>query len=116
MKTIFAAELLLAIGMVLFSVSMFISGLIVRRLLKLIRKQGIWIMQILGGALVLAGAIVHIVKLAVYFPALARSNPYDLLPQIATTMQVGAVESLMVLFAGFFAIISSLIYFGWTNR
>jgi len=116
MKIVFAAELLLAIGMVLFSASLFISGLIVKRLLKLIRKQGIWIMQIAGGVLVLAGAIVHIVKLAVYFPALARSNPYDLLPQIATTMQVGAVESLMVLFAGFFAIVSSLIYFGWTNR
>ncbi|PIP14328.1 MAG: hypothetical protein COX48_01430, partial [bacterium (Candidatus Stahlbacteria) CG23_combo_of_CG06-09_8_20_14_all_34_7] len=69
-----------------------------------------------GGVLVLAGTIVHIIKLTVYFPALARSNPYDLLPQIAKTMQVGSLESFMVLLAGLFAIVASLIYFAWTSR
>jgi len=116
MRILFPAEILLALGMILFSASLFISGFIVRRLLKIIRRHGIWILQILGGILVLAGAIVHIIKLTVYFPALARSNPYDLLPQIAKTMQVGSSESLMVLLAGLFAVVASLIYFAWTSR
>jgi len=116
MRILFPAEILLALGMILFSASLFISGFIVRRLLKIIRRHGIWILQIFGGVLVLAGAIVHIIKLTVYFPALARSNPYDLLPQIAKTMQVGSIESLMVLLAGLFAVVASLIYFAWTSR
>jgi len=116
MRMLFPAEILLAIGMILFSMSLFISGLILRRLLKIIKRHGVWILQILGGVLVLAGTIVHIIKLTVYFPALARSNPYDLLPQIAKTMQVGSLESFMVLLAGLFAIVASLIYFAWTSR
>lgn len=116
MKTVFGAELLLTIGIILFSASLFFAGLIIRRLLKLIRKRGIWVMLMTGSVLLLVGAIVHIIKLAMYFPALARSNPYDLLPLIATTMQIGTLESLMVLLAGIFTIVAALIYFNWTNR
>lgn len=116
MKVLFPAEIMLAIGIILFSISLFVSALILKRLLKIIRKPSIWVLEILGSILVLVGAVVHIIKLTVYFPALARSNPYDLLPQIAKTMQVGSLEGLMILLAGLFAILASLIYYIWSTR
>lgn len=116
MKVLFPAEIILTIGIILFSISLFISSLILRRLLKIIRKPAIWILEILGTLLLLAGVVVHILKLTVYFPALARSNPYDLLPQIAKTMQVGAIEGMMILLAGFFAIVAAFIYYIWSTR
>lgn len=116
MKVLFPAEIMLAIGIILFSISLFIAALILKRLLKIIRKPSIWVLEILGSILMLVGAVVHIIKLTVYFPALARSNPYDLLPQIAKTMQVGSLEGLMILLAGLFAILASLIYYIWSTR
>ncbi len=116
MKTIFLAEVLLTIGIVLFSFSLFIFGMIIRRLLRMIKRHGIWTLLMLGSVLLLAGAVVHIIKLSVYFPALARTEPYKLLPLIATTMKVGTIEALMILLAGIFTIIASLIYFNWTNK
>ncbi|HAF07562.1 MAG: hypothetical protein QME48_04320 [bacterium] len=116
MKVLYPAEIMFALGIILFSISLFFAGLILKRLLKIIKKPSIWVLEIFGSLLVLAGAILHIIKLTVYFPALARSNPYDLLPQIAKTMQVGSLEGLMILLAGFFAILSSLIYYIWSTR
>ncbi len=115
MRIIFPAEILLTIGIILFSISLFFAGLIIKRLLKIIRHRGIWILLIVGSVFLFLGSIVHIVKLTVYFPALAASTPYDLLPLIAQTMQVGTVEASMILIAGIFTIVTSLIYFRWTS-
>lgn len=115
MRIIFAAEIILTVGILLFAVSILFAGLIIKRLLKIIRHKGIWIFFIMGSLLMLLGSIVHIIKLTVYFPALAASTPYDLLPLIAQTMKVGTVEASMILIAGIFTIIGSLIYFRWTS-
>ncbi len=115
MRILFTAEILLTIGIILFAASLFFSGLIIKRLLKMIRRKGIWILLMIGTLFMLIGSIVHIIKLTVYFPALAASTPYDLLPLIAKTMQVGTLEACMILLAGIFAIVASLIYFRWTS-
>ncbi|MFO8061920.1 MAG: hypothetical protein R6U31_03240 [bacterium] len=115
MRIIFPAEIIFIIGIILFAMSLFIAGWIIRRLLRIIKHKGIWVLPIIGSILMLIGAVIHIFKLAKYFPALATSTPYEILPLIATTMKVGTMESLMILTAGIFTILASLIYFRWTS-
>ncbi len=116
MKILYSAELLFAVAILMFSASLLFSGLILRRLLKLIRKGGIWVLPIIGSIALIIESIVHFIKLFGFLPSLAHAEPYDILPLLTTSMKMGTVESVMVLIAGILAFVGGFIYFRWTSR
>ncbi len=125
MRIIYSAEFLFAVSILLFSGSLLISGLIVKKLLKLVlgrraREEehsnknavgGIWVLLIIGSISLILGSIVHFIKLFGFMPQLAHAEPYDILPLLLTSMKMGTIESLTVLIAGILAFTGGFIYY-----
>jgi len=106
------AELLFAIAVALFCMSLFLYSRILRRLLGVIRKQsGIWVLPMLGAICLALGALFHFLPLAIY-PRLDPSRT-DQLMQIC---QSRSLEAVGVFLAGIIAILAGWTYTRWTSR
>jgi len=110
------AEMLFAVGILLFALSIIVYGLILRRLLKLIRKKAIWSFPLFGGVVLVIGTVIHFVTVGFFFPALRAADPGDLFPLIVGSLKMGTYESISILFAGFLSLISGIIYNVWTSH
>jgi len=86
MKILYPAEMLFAVAILLFSASLFYAGLILKRLLKLIRKGGIWLFPVIGSVTLVIGSIMHFIRLFGFLPGLAHAEPYDILPLLMTSI------------------------------
>ncbi len=116
MRPNFYAEILFAVGILLFALSLLVYGFIVKRLLKLIRKPGIWIFPFLGGIVLIIGTFIHFVRVGFFFPALSAADPGDLFPLIVNSLKFGTYESISILAAGFLSLLGGIIYNIWTSH
>jgi len=116
MRPNFFAEILFAIGILLFALSIIIYGLILKRLLKLIRKTGIWLFPFFGGIVLIIGTVLHFVRVGFFFPALSAADPGDLFPLIVNSLRFGTFESISILVAGFLSLLGGIVYNVWTSH
>ena len=109
-------ELIFAVGIILFSISLYIYGLIIRRLLGLIEKKGIWVFPMIAVLFLLYGAGMHFFTVFFYSDALSHADPSDLFPLIVAMLKNGSWEAFGILIAGVISLLGSGIYYRWTSR
>ena len=110
------AEILFAVGILLFAFSFIVNGLIIKRLLKIIRKTGIWVFPFMGGIVLIIGTFLHFVKVGFFFPALRAADPGDLFILIVNSLKIGTYESISILAAGVLSLLGGIIYNVWTSH
>lgn len=109
-------EFLFAIGMFLLTISLFIYATIIKRLLVLIEKKGIWIMFVLSGIVLLFGTFIHFYRITYFGKLLSHVDPEDLFPLLLQMLKFTSVESWIILAAGLISLIGSGVYFRWISR
>jgi hypothetical protein len=110
------AELLFIVAIALAIVSLFIYGLIIKRLLVLIKGKGIWIFPIIASVCLIALAIFHIYRITFYFPLLSTAGPGDLFDLIVGSLSLARIESYLLLGSGIFALIGGVLYYKASSR
>jgi len=106
------AELLFAVGVILFCLSLFFYGFVLRRLLVIIRHPStLWIFPLLGSGLLGLGAIFHFLPLPVY-PHIDPSRT-DVIIRI---LQERMLEALFLFLAGVISLSSAFLYFRWVSK
>lgn len=109
-KTIIA-EWLFVIGQVGLVIVLIIFGLILRKLLRLIRKPSLfWILLVLSSLFMLVAVVFHFLSIT---EAGSVEDPVDLMRSLGAS---GIIEAIMLLASGLFAVIASGMYFRWSHR
>jgi len=116
MKADIPAEILLIVAILLVVVSLIIYGLIIKRLLVLIKGKGIWIFPIIGSVFLIALAIFHIYRMLFYFPLLGIAGPADLFDLIIGSLSLSRIESFLLLGSGIFSVIGGFLYYLASSR
>jgi hypothetical protein len=116
MKADLAAELIFVCAIFLTVGALFLYGMTIRRLLKLVKAKLIWIFPVLGGLLLLLLAAVHIYRVLFYFPMLGTAGPGDLFDLIIGSLSLARVETYSLLGAGILALIGGLSYYLTSSR
>jgi hypothetical protein len=116
MKADLPAEFIFICAIVLTVGALFLYGMIIRRLLTLIKAKYIWIFPVLGGILLLVLAAVHIYRVLFYFPMLGTAGPGDLFNLIIGSLSLARVESYLLLGAGILALIGGISYHLTSSR
>ncbi|UCG29412.1 MAG: hypothetical protein JSV53_07785 [candidate division WOR-3 bacterium] len=111
MRADLPAELIFICAIILTVGALILYGMIIRRLLKLIKAKYIWIFPVLGGVLLLVLAAVHIYRVLFYFPMLSTAGPGDLFELIIGSLSLARVESFLLMGAGILALIGGLSYY-----
>ena len=111
MRADLAAELIFVCAIILTVGSLCLYGMIIKRLLVLIKVKHIWIFPLVGGLLLLALAVVHVYRVLFYFPLLGTAGPGDLFELIIGSLSLARVEGFLLLGAGVFALIGGLSYY-----
>jgi hypothetical protein len=112
MEISIAAELVFAIGVALFCLSLWYYGRVLKRLLAIIRKpSAIWVLPVIGSALLALGALFHFIPLAIY-PQLDPSRT----DQLMMICQNRTMESSFIFLAGVISIMAGWLYTRWTSR
>ncbi len=109
-------EIIFAVGIILFSISLYIYGLIIKRLLTLIQKRIIWIFPVIAMIFLLYGAGMHFYTIFYYSDALSHADPADLFNLIICMLRNGSWEAFGILIAGIISLLGSGIYYRWTSR
>ncbi len=116
MKADLPAELIFICAIILTVGALFLYGMIIRRLLTLVRAKYIWIFPVLGGVLLLVLAAVHIYRVLFYFPMLGTAGPGDLFTLIIGSLSLARVESYLLLGAAILALIGGVSYYLTSSR
>jgi len=116
MKINIQMEMIFAVGIILFTISILIYGAILKRLLGLVGRKGIWIFPVIGGILLLLGAGIHFYRIFFYSDALSHADPADLFPLIVGMLQHSTYEAGAIFLAGLLALLGSGIYYRWITR
>ncbi len=105
------AEIMFMVAIILVIFSFIIYGLIIKRLLSLIRARGIWILPIVGMLFLIAFATLHIYRILFYFPHLGQAGPSDFFDLIMASLSLARIESILFLGAGIFPVLGGLLYY-----
>jgi hypothetical protein len=116
MRADIPAEILFIIAIVLTIISLIIFGLIVKKLLVLIRKKGIWILPIIASIFLIVLAVVHIYRMLIYFPLLGTAGPADLFELIVGSLSLARIESILLLGSGIFALLGGILYYSASSK
>ena len=116
MKADLPAEFIFSVAILLTVASLFLYGMIIKRLLVLIKGKSIWIFPVLAGFLLFVLAIVHIYRMLFYFPLLGMAGPADLFELIIGSLILARIESFLLLGAGVVALIGGLLYYRASSK
>jgi hypothetical protein len=116
MRADIPAEILFIIAIFLAIVSLFIYGLIIKRLLLLIKGKGIWIFPIIGSVFLIILAVFHIYRMLFYFPLLGTAGPADLFDLIVGSLGLARIESFLLLGSGIFSLIGGVLYYSASSK
>jgi len=116
MKADIPAEILFLIAIVLTIISLFIYGMIIKKLLKLIGKKGIWVFPTLGGIFLIGLALVHSYRMLYYFPLLATAGPGNLFDLIIGSLSLARIESFLLLGSGVFSLTGGILYYSASSK
>ena len=109
-------ELLFGIGTLLFTFSIFIYGLIIKRLLPLIDRKGLWVLPIIGVVFLLGSTVVHFYRIFFYGIELSKADPEDLFPLIIGMLRVNSMEAFSIFGASLLTLIGITIYYRWISK
>jgi hypothetical protein len=109
-ELIFVCAILLTVG------SLVVYGLIIRRLLNLLKKKHIWIFPMLGGLLLLILVIVHLYRMLFYFPMLGTAGPANLFELVTGSLSLARIESFLLLGSGLVSLVGGLLYYLASSR
>jgi hypothetical protein len=109
------AEIVFLLSIFLLAVSFVIYGLIIKRLLNLIKKKGIWILPVLSALGLFLVAIFHLYRILYYFPKLARASG-DLFELIIGSLRMARLENTFLCGAGFLVLVCGWLYYTWSSR
>jgi hypothetical protein len=110
------AELMFFVSVLFFIFVLFYYGKILNKLLKLIgRPLSLSIFPFISGIIFLIVALLHGIKILYIYPSLAVAglNLYNLL---LFSFKITFLENLLLLLAGFFVFLTSIIYVKWITR
>lgn len=116
MKINIPFEIMFGIGILLFTFSVFVYGLIIKRLLTLIERKGIWILPVVGSFFLLLSTVIHFYRVFYYGGLVSRADPMDLFPTILEMLRVNSLEAYSILTAGLLILIGSLVYYRWISK
>jgi hypothetical protein len=116
MRADIPAEILFIAALLLTIVALVFYGLIVKRLLVLIKGKGIWIFPIIGGVFLLVLAIFHVYRMLFYFPLLGTAGPADLFDLIVGSLSLSRIESFLLLGSGLFSLIGGVLYYAASSK
>jgi hypothetical protein len=116
MRADIPAEILFIVAILLTIVSLFVFGLIVKRLLVLIKGKGIWIFPIIGSLFLLVLAVFHVYRMLFYFPLLGTAGPADLFDLIVGSLSLSRIESFLLLGSGLFSLVGGVLYYTASSR
>ncbi len=116
MKADLPAELIFLFAILLTIGALILYGLIIRRLLVLVKAKYIWILPMLGGLVLLALVAVHLYRMLLYFPMLGTAGPADLYELIIGSLSLARIESLLLLTSGVVSLIGGLLYYLISTR
>lgn len=116
MRADIIAEVLFIVAIFLSIISLFVYGLIIKRLLVLIKGKGTWIFPVIGGLFLIVLAFVHIYRIVIYFPLLGTAGPGDLFDLIVGSLALARVESYLLLGAGLFPLIGGILYYRASSK
>ncbi len=109
------AEIIFLAGILLLTISFIIYGRIIKRLLALIQKKGIWILPFFSAIGLLLVAIFHLYRILFYFPRLGQASG-DLFELIIGSLEMVRLENIFLFGAGFLALICGWLYYSWSSR
>ena len=110
------AEMIFLFAILLTVASLSVYGLIIKRLLVLLKAKLIWIFPILAGFLLLVLVVVHLYRMLVYFPMLGTAGPADLFELVIGSLSLARIESFLLFGSGVFALIGGLLYYFASSR
>jgi len=110
------AEILFIIAIILTIISLIVYGLILKRLLVLIKKKGIWVFLIMASIFLIVLAVVHIYRMLFYFPLLGTAGPADLFELIVGSLSLARIESILLLVSGIFALLGGILYYSASSK
>ena len=116
MKADLPAEFIFIIAILLTVASLLLYGLIIKRLLVLIKGKFIWIFPVLAGSLLFVLAIVHIYRMLFFFPLLSMAGPADLYDLIIGSLILARIESFLLLGAGIISLVGGLLYYRASSK
>jgi hypothetical protein len=116
MRAEMPAELIFMLAILLTIGSLYLYGLIIKRLLQLVKATYLWIFPMVGGLLLLILVTVHLYRVLFYFPMLSTAGPADLFDLVIGSLQLARVESFLLLGAGIFSLIGGLWYYLVSSR
>ncbi len=109
-------ELLFGIGILLFTFSVFIYGQIIKRLLLIVGRRGIWILPIIGAIFLIGSTVIHFYRVFFYGIGLSKADPEDLFPLINSMLRVNSMEAFSILGAALLTLIGVSIYYRWISK
>lgn len=116
MRADLAAEFIFIIAILLTVASLVLYGMIIKRLLLLIKGKLIWIFPMLAGFFLFVLAIVHVYRMLFYFPLLGVAGPADLFDLIIGSLKLARIESFLLLGAGIVSLIGGLLYYRASSK
>ncbi|MCK4251576.1 hypothetical protein KAX97_09000 [candidate division WOR-3 bacterium] len=116
MRADIPAEFLFIVAVLLTVLSLIIYGLIIKKLLVLIKGKGIWIFPVVGSMFLIALAIFHIYRMLFYFPLLGTAGPSDLFDLIIGSLSLSRIESFLLLGSGIFSLLGGVFYYSASSK
>lgn len=110
------AETLFIVAILLTVASLLVYGLIIRRLLVLIKGKVIWIFPVAASAGLLSLALIHAYRMFFHAPMLSVAGPADLFDLIVGALCLMRVEAFILLGSGIAALIGGLLYFRASSK
>ncbi|MEO0293825.1 MAG: hypothetical protein ABIN61_06360 [candidate division WOR-3 bacterium] len=109
-------EILFAFSIFIFTISLFVYGLIIKRLLPLIEKKGIWILPVIGSIFLVISAVIHFYRIWYFGGALTVADPADLFPLIKGMLRANSVESFSTLSSALLTLLGITVYYRWISK
>ena len=116
MRADLPAEFIFILAILLTVASLVLYGMIIKRLLLLIKGKLIWIFPLCAGFLLFVLAVVHVYRMLFFFPLLGMAGPADLFDLIIGSLILARIESFLLLGAGIFALVGGLLYYRASSR
>jgi hypothetical protein len=109
-------EILFAIGILIFTLSLYVYGLIIKRLLPLIEKRGVWVLPIIGSICLVLSAVIHFYRILYFGRSLTVADPSDLFPLIKGMLSANSFEAFSILGSALLTLMGITVYYRWISR
>ncbi|RKX70409.1 hypothetical protein DRP53_05075 [candidate division WOR-3 bacterium] len=116
MRVNIPVELIFTIAVLVLAVSLILYGLIIKRLLVLIRKGSIWLFPLISAAILIIQLLIHSYRMISYFPRLGTAGRFDFFPLIVGSFSLGRWEAFLFLIAGILSVVTGFLYYHWSTR